>query len=72
MPARWSCIEHPASHGSFTQEALDHLAKVAPDKQPPRLLERPGMKAERRYSCPHCVAAGKNGQMRVTEITHQP
>lgn len=67
MAARWSCIEFPASHGSFTQEALDHLAMVAPDMQPPRPLARPGMKAERRYSCPKCIALGRNGRMRATE-----
>lgn len=72
MPDRWICIEFPASHGSFPQAGLDELERVAPDMQPPRPRSLPGMSATRRYSCPRCVALGKDGAMRPTEITHQP
>lgn len=55
-PHAWTCLDHPASHGSFPQAGLDMLAGIAPDLQP-----------KNRYGCPRCVAEHKPGWMRPTE-----
>lgn len=57
MPNRWTCLDHPASHKSFPQWALDDLAREFPELQP-----------RNRYACPQCWAKGDEGWMRPTEV----
>lgn len=59
MPARWTCLEFPASHGSFPQAALDSLSRIAPDMQAAKPFPR--------FTCPKCWATGFPGWMRPTE-----
>lgn len=56
MALAWSCIQFPASHGSFPQVGLDMLAKEFPELQP-----------RNRYGCPRCYTDNKPGWMRPTE-----
>lgn len=60
MASRWTCIAHPASHGSFSQKGLDHLAVIAPKMQP-----------RNRYACPKCIAFDFPGWVRPTEAARQ-
>lgn len=66
MPARWTCEEHPASHGSFTQASLDNLAEIDKHTGNPGFLQ-----PVNRYACPRCYADGFSGWMYPTCCRHE-